>query len=99
MFGLCIITAVSLVGAIWFQSFQRDIFALLNPEEAMEEKFFASVEQKTIFENLGEAFKDLGALFGGFLGSREMSEDDLGQGIEKTPEDRVYLLPLSEQRE
>lgn len=97
MFGLCVVTTVSLVGAVWFHSFQKDTYALLNPEEANTQKFLAQENQKSLFDNLSGTFSDLGAALSGILGSGGPA-DQKDIGVEKTSADKVYLLPLSEEK-
>lgn len=97
MFGLCVITTVSLVGMVWFDSFKKDTYALLNPEDIKQERLLAQENQMSLFGNLSEAFKDIGATISGFWGS-DSSNIDIEQGIEKINTDKVYLLPLSEEK-
>ena len=97
MFGLSVVTTVSLVGMIWFSSFQNDMYALLNPEEANTEKFLAQENQKSLFGNLAGTFSDLGAALSGILGSDEPPAQK-DSGVEKASADKVYLLPLSEEK-
>lgn len=75
MFGFSVIIAVSLAGVVWFNSFQKNIYVMLNPDKATEQKFFAGGnpkfanlydEKKTtdipsLFSNIGQAGKDLKA--------------------------------------
>ncbi len=97
MFGLSVVTTVSLVGMIWFHSFQNDMYVLLNPEEANTEKFLAQENQKSLFGNLAGTFSDLGAALSGILGSDE-PDPQKELRVEKTSADKVYLLPLSEEK-
>lgn len=97
MFGLSVITTVSLVGMIWFHSFQKDMYALLNPEEMNTQKFIAQENQKSLFGNLSGTFSDLGAALSGILGSdKPAAQKQIG--VEKASTDKVYLLPLSERK-
>lgn len=97
MFGLCVITTVSLVGMVWFGSFKKDTYALLNPEDTKQERLLAQENQTSLFGNLSKTFKDIGATISNFWGSNS-SDSGVEQGIEKTNTDRVYLLPLSEEK-
>lgn len=97
MFGLSVVTTVSLVGMLWFNSFQNDMYVLLNPEEANTEKFLAQENQESLFGNLAGTFSDLGAALSDVFGSDEPAgqKDPV---VEKTSADKVYLLPLSEEK-
>lgn len=97
MFGLCVVTTVSLVGMVWFNSFQKDMYALLNPEEVQQEKFLAQENQRSLFGNLSKTFGDIGAIVSGFWGSGG-SDNRAKEGVEKTETDKIYLLPLSESK-
>ena len=54
MFALCVVITISLVGLVWFRSFEEDIFVMLNPEPEKQEKFYAEREQRTplIYANI-----------------------------------------------
>lgn len=97
MFGLCVITTVSLVGMIWFNSFKRDTYALLNPEDVKQERLLAQENQTSLFGNLSKTFKDISATISSFWGSDSFNSET-EQGVEKSDTDKVYLLPLSEEK-
>lgn len=76
MFGLCVVTAVSLVGMVWYNSFQQNLYALLNPDQDTAQKFLATApsgilsktgaENKntpSLFSNISQTGKDLRAAF------------------------------------
>ena len=97
MFGLCVVITVSLVGAVWFNDFQNDMYALLNPEEVQQEKFLAQKNSESLFGVLGKTFGDISSVMTGFWGSSG-SGDGAKTEVENKTSDRVYLLPLSEER-
>jgi len=97
MFGLCVVTTVSLVGAVWFKDFQNDMYALLNPEEVQQERFLAQENSESLFGVLGKTFGDMSSVFTGFWGSPG-SGDGVKTEVEEKTSDRVYLLPLSEEK-
>jgi len=94
MFGLSIITTVSLVGMIWFQSFQSNMYALLNPEtiNPEDQRYYAVVDEKTKspFALMKGAFKDVSASIFGIFG------EDSGDTApaRPTPGSSVRALPL-----
>ncbi len=55
---LCTIAVVAVVGLVWFHSFQKDIYGLLNPEEQKDaqDTLFAT-QSKSLF---GSMFSTLG---------------------------------------
>ena len=77
MFLLSTIITVSLVGMIWFRSFEKNIYVMLNPDREAEQKFFAGGRQKfgdlyakndsagrnlpSLFSNLSQTGRDLKA--------------------------------------
>lgn len=76
MFALSVITLVSLVGTLWFRSFQTNLYALMNNDEAGttgEQRQFADRNDgsdlvQSPFAAIGSMFKDLGAQMGGLFG-------------------------------
>jgi len=68
MFALSLIMILSLVGTMWFRSFQSNVYALLNTGEAPagEQSQFAdqkndAANDQTPFALIGSMFKGLGA--------------------------------------
>ena len=107
MFGLCVITTVSLVGAVWFKDLQNDMYALLNPEEVQQERFLAQENSDSLFGVLGKTFGDISSIWTGFWGSDVSIEGMKTEvdpallkksGVENKTVNKVYLLPLSEER-
>ena len=97
MFGLCVVTTVSLVGAVWFRDFQNDMYALLNPEDVQQERFLAQENSESLFSVLGKTFGDLSSVLTGFWGSSDSNNKPEG-GVENKTINKVYLLPLSEEK-
>lgn len=97
MFGLSVIITVSLVGAVWFRDFRSDMYALLNPGEVQQEKFLAQKESDSLFGVLGKTLGDMRSALTDFWGSSG-SDDGEKTEVEKRTSDRVYLLPLSEEK-
>src|SRR5690349_10604640 len=54
---LCTIAVVALVGLVWFRSFQKDIYAMLNPSDQADaqDKYFA-VQSKSLFGSIRDTF-------------------------------------------
>ncbi len=103
MFGLCVVTTLSLIGMVWYNSFQKDLYALLNPgQEAGQNVLAQGKNEPSMFGGFKQAGVDLKAAFlSVFNLTKDVSNDKKdGQagGIEKTKTDdsgKVYLLPIS----
>jgi len=56
MFVLSVIISVSLVGMIWFSSMEKDLYALINPEEVQQDVFFAEDDgaADSLFASIGQ---------------------------------------------
>ena len=96
MFGFCVIIAISLVGIVWFRSFEEDLFVMLNPEAADQEKFYAERDQRTplIYASVTSALGDLRATMYNALGFfNDYTFSETKQEPEYTGE--VHKLPLS----
>src|SRR3989338_1293003 len=99
MFGLCVVTTISLVGMVWYNSFEKNLYVLLNPGENADQRFLA--ENKTVpslLRNIGQTGKDLRAAFynifssiGGLTGNDK--NDIIIENTEVNDSERVYMLP------
>ncbi len=72
MFGLCVVTTISLVGMVWYNSFEKNLYVLLNPGENADQRFLATANSGTVAENkttssllgnISQTGKDLKAAF------------------------------------
>lgn len=76
MFALSVVITVSLIGVVWFNSFQENIYVMLNPDKETEQKFFAGGSEKfaylydkqktdlpSLFSSIGQTGKNLKAAF------------------------------------
>lgn len=59
---LCTIAVVAVVGLVWFRSFQKDMYAMLNPEQAGAEgggqdQLFAQ-QSKSLFGSIFQILSD-----------------------------------------
>ena len=41
MFSLCVVTTVSLVGMVWYNSFEKNLYVLLNPGDITDQRNLA----------------------------------------------------------
>lgn len=96
MFGFCVVITVSLVGIVWFRSFEEDLFVMLNPEPEKQEKFYAERDQRTplVYASVTNALGSLRATMYNALGFfNDYSSSDMKENQEYTGE--VHKLPLS----
>ena len=96
MFGLCVIITISLIGIVWFQSFEEDIFVTLNPEPDKQEQFYASRAGRTpiVYANITKALGNMrAALYDamGFMGEYTSNVVQVGEEYKG----EAYELPLS----
>ncbi len=100
MFGLCAFITIVFVGMAWYNSFENNIVALMNPEAVGSDNQYVetnSDQQASIFGGIGKSISSLGASILGFVGidrDIEMSGSK-SNSYQKSQGSRVYLLPLS----
>lgn len=99
MFGLCVITTISLVGMVWYNSFEKNLYVLLNPGENADQRFLT--ENKTVpslFGNISQTGKDLKAAVYSIF---DLTNNDKKESIEikkNINSGKVYMLPISEKK-
>ena len=96
MFGLCVVITVSLVGVIWFRSFEKDLFVMLNPEPDKQAQFFAEMDahQPLGYADLSKALGNLRAsVYNAFGFMKNYNANQVDVEPEYTGE--VHSLPLS----
>lgn len=97
MFVLCVVITISLVGLVWFRSFEEDLFVMLNPSQEEQERFYADRQDRTpvIYANVTKALTNLQATLYDALGFL----DDYPSKEKNQPEEEyqgeVNKLPLS----
>ena len=100
MFGLSVVTTISLVGMVWYNSFEKNLYVLLNPGENADQRFLA--ENKTVpslLGNMAQTGKDLRATFYDIFNLTDNGKKDIIIDNTKTDDSgRVYMLPTSEER-
>lgn len=96
---LCTIAVVAVVGIVWFRSFQRDMYALLNPQEAAAEDAKFARESTSLFGSMLQALdKGRAQLSGLFMGSD--GDSIIINSPTPTPNNAgsVYPLPVTGRR-
>ena len=94
---LCTIVVVAVVVFVWFNSFQRNIYALLNPEEqsqAQDKKF--AEESKSLFGYIVQVFSDGKAQIYNLFGDNKQT--DVVNNQSTTGDDQIHPLPVSGNR-
>ena len=97
MFGLSVFITVLLVGLVWFNSFQKNLYALINPEEDVEKML--AVENAPVPSLLGLIWQTTGEVKGlvsGLFSGKEEKDIELKGFQEPSKGNKVYTLPLSE---
>lgn len=96
MFAFCVIITVSLVGLIWFRSFEEDLFVMLNPEPEKQEQFYAERDARTplVYASITKALGNMQAAIYdafGFLDDYNSNEVK----VEEAYTGEIHKLPLS----
>ncbi len=96
MFGLCVVTTLSLVGMVWYNSFQKDLYTLLNPgQEAGQNALAQGKSEPSMFGGFKQAGKDLKAAFYNVFNLTNDNKKDNTVGTKVNDSGKVYLLPMS----
>jgi hypothetical protein len=94
---LCTVAVVAVVVAVWFNSFQKDIYALLNPEQQSqaEDQRFAK-ESKSLFGSILQTISDGRAQISSLFGGKSQTNVINNQSEPNTaPDDSIHPLPVS----
>ncbi len=98
MFGLCVVTTISLVGMVWYNSFQQNLYVLLNPGDTTDQRYLAGAKNvPSLLGDIGKTGQDLKAAFYNIfnLTSGDKKTNIIDNAKISEPA-RVYTLPLSE---
>lgn len=98
MFGLCVVTTISLVGMVWYNSFQKNLYVLLNPGETTDQRNLAeNKDMPSLLGDIGQTGQDLKAAFLNIFNlTGNDKEDTIIDNTKSDESARVYTLPLSE---
>ena len=95
MFVFSVVTVLSFVGAVWFQSFQANLYALLNPDQETQKQNLAQAPGPLVM--VGNMLSNLRAAVSSFLsGSGQESFDSSSRAGHN--ERRAYLFPIARDR-
>jgi hypothetical protein len=98
MFGLCVVTTISLVGMVWYNSFQQNLYALLNPGQGVDQTNLAQQTEPSMFGGVAQVGQDLKAAFLSIFNLTGGSKDINIVNTKAEDSGRVYTLPLSEKK-
>ena len=99
MFGLAVFITVLAIGMVWFRSFQKNLYVLMNPEEDVEKALAVeNAPVPSLFGFIGSSLSDIKGLVSGFVGGEEESVELKGFQSSAKKENKVYTLPLSEHK-
>lgn len=100
MFGFCVVTTISLVGMVWYNSFEKNLYVLLNPGESTDQRYLAENKNvPSLLGDIGETVKDLKASFYSILNLTGNDKKDIMiDNTNANDSGKVYMLPLSEKK-
>lgn len=102
MFGLSVFVTVSLVGLVWFRSFQEDIYVLMNPDDGISKSFAVeNTPVPSLFGFVKQAAGDIMGLVSGFLdkdNQQPAATNDQQPEKVNVESGKIYTLPLSERK-
>jgi len=98
MFGLSVFITILLVGMIWFHSFQRNLYVLMNPEDGLEKAFAVeSLPAPSLFGFIWQSVGEVKGLVSGlFTNDQRPTTNDQRQEKTEVESGKVYILPLPE---
>ena len=93
MFALSVVTSVSLIGMIWFNSFQKNLYVMLNPEQATDQRLFAdNYTYPSLLSSIFQAGKNMKASISNLL---NIGKDNMGKIVNNQTGEQPHLLPLA----
>ena len=100
MFGLCVVTTISMVGMVWYNSFEKNLYVLLNPGEATDQRNLAENKNvPSLLGDIGQTAQDLKASFYSIFNlNNDNKKNDTVDDVKTNDSGRVYTLPLSEKK-
>ena len=92
---LCTIAVVAVVVTVWFNSFQHDIYAMLNPEpqSQAQDQMFAQ-QSKSLFGSMWQVFSDGKAQISSLFSSKGTQSDVVNTSATQTNNQNSAPHPL-----
>ena len=100
MFGLCVVTTISLVGMVWYNSFEKNLYVLLNPGDKADQRFLAQSKiAPSLLGNISQTGQDLKAAFYNVFNlTSNDSKEIIIENKKVNDSGKVYMLPISEKK-
>jgi len=97
----CTVAVVAVIGVVWFNSFQNNMYALLNPEDQVgaRDKLFTQ-ESKSLFASMLQVVSDGRAQITNIFSSQNNQTDIVNTKSNSSvaPSDSIHPLPVSGNR-
>jgi hypothetical protein len=96
---LCSIVVVAVVVWIWFNSFQKNIYTLLNPDKSApaEDQIFAQ-ESKSLFGSILDTLNGGRAQISNLIKGQSQTDVTSGSASSPTPQASTHPLPVQSNR-
>jgi hypothetical protein len=81
---------------VWYNSFQQNLYVLLNPGETTDQRNLADNKNTpSLLGNIGKTAQDLKASFSSIFNLINNDKKEDVESDKKTNSEKVYMLPLS----
>ena len=100
MFGLAVFITVLLIGMVWFHSFQRNLYALMNPPEEVDKMLaVGNAPVPSLFGYVWQSVGEVKGLVSGlFTNNQQPTTNNQRQENIEVESGKAYTLPLSEHK-
>ena len=97
MFGLSVFITVLLIGMIWFRSFERNLYVLMNPEEDIEKAFAVeNAPAPSLFGYIRQTAGNVKGLVSELFDGDTNIVNEQANDTNNEKSGKIYTLPLSE---
>src|SRR3989338_6054246 len=91
MFGLSVFITILLVGMIWFRSFQKNLYVLMNSEEGVEKTFATdNAPVPSLFGYVWQTAGEIKGLVSGLFSDQQSIIDNQQKENIKIESDKIY---------
>ena len=98
MFGLSVFITVLLIGMIWFRSFQKNLYVLMNPKDDFEKALAVeNVPMPSLFGYVGKSLAGIKGLISELFGGQQPENQETRLPGNQEAK-KVYILPLSDSK-
>jgi len=97
MFGLAVFITILLIGMVWFRSFQKNLYTLMNPPEEVDKMLAVeNAPAPSLFGFIWQAAGEVKGLVSGLFNSDANVTNEHANDANKEGNGKVYTLPLSD---